>query len=113
MLLDSRGVASRILYRHGVTNGRLLPNVDHESAETGSDCCHQALFDIGDFLGKTPKIFPVASIKRKVSGSWPGWRRATSCARSLAAAIASAALGKTEVSVSTTMPRLSQTINAG
>ena len=49
------------------------------------------------FLGKTPKIFPVASIKRKVSGSCPGWRRATSCARNLAAAIASAALVKTEM----------------
>jgi hypothetical protein len=50
------------------------------------------------FLGKMPKIFPVASIKRKVSGSCPGWRRATSCARNLAAAIASAAVAKTEVS---------------
>jgi hypothetical protein len=56
------------------------------------------------FWGKTPTIFPVASIKRKVSGSCPGWRRATSCARSLAAA----ALGKTEVSLSTKMPFLSQ-----
>jgi hypothetical protein len=59
------------------------------------------------FLGKTPTIFPVASIKRKVSGSCPGWRRATSCARSLAAETASAALGKTEVSLSTRMPFLS------
>jgi hypothetical protein len=56
------------------------------------------------------KIFPVESINRKVSGSWPKWRRATSSARGLAVAIASAALGKTEVSVSITMPRLSQTI---
>jgi hypothetical protein len=59
---------------------------------------------------KTPKIFPVSSIERKLSGSCPGWRVATSCARSLAAAIASAALVKTEVSFSTGMPPLSQTI---
>jgi hypothetical protein len=65
---------------------------------------------LGALLGKTPKIFPVASIRRKVSGSRPGWRRATSRARSLAAATASAALGKTEVSVSIKMPPLSQTI---
>jgi hypothetical protein len=37
------------------------------------------------FLGKTPKILPVASTKRKLSGSCPGWRRETSCARVLAA----------------------------
>jgi hypothetical protein len=62
------------------------------------------------FLGKTPKIFPVASTKRKESGSCPGWRRATSRARILAAATASAALGKVEVSRSIRTPLLSQSI---
>ena len=40
------------------------------------------------------------------SGSWPGWRVATTSALALAAAIASSALAKTEVSLSTGMPPL-------
>src|SRR4051812_5660377 len=79
-------------------------------AETAVAGAAVIALDHSDSWGKTPKIFPVASIKRKVSGSCPGWRRATSCARSLAAAIASAALVKTEVSFSTSMPLLSQSI---
>jgi hypothetical protein len=60
--------------------------------------------------GNTPKIVPVASIRRKPSGSWPGWRVATTPTLALAAAIASSALAKTEVSLSTGMPPLSQSI---
>jgi hypothetical protein len=57
-----------------------------------------------------PTIVPVASIRRKLSGSWPGWRVATSRARDLAAAIASSLLVKTQVSRSTGMPLRSQSI---
>jgi hypothetical protein len=59
-------------------------------------------------IGKTPKIVPVTSVKRKPSGSRPGWRLATSEARDLAAATASSSLAKTQASFSTGMPPLSQ-----
>jgi hypothetical protein len=96
---------------HGRNPPRRRPS--RSNANVLGSWCHRhagyRLWPLG-FLGKTPTILPVASIRRKVSGSCPGWRRDTSCARSLAAAIASAALVKTEVSLSTRMPFLSQSI---
>jgi hypothetical protein len=56
------------------------------------------------------KLFPSHPSKRKLSGSCPGWRLATSCARVLAAAIASSLVVKTQASLSTRMPPLSQSI---
>jgi hypothetical protein len=61
-------------------------------------------------IGKTPKILPVAPLRRKLSGSRPGWRLAISFARSFAPAITSASLVRIEVSLSTGTPRLSQSI---
>ena len=49
------------------------------------------------------KIFPFASVKRKLSGSRPEWRLATSGARVVAAAIASSLVAKIQISFSTGM----------
>src|SRR6516165_7935341 len=56
------------------------------------------------------KILPVASDKRKPSGSRPEWRLATSAARVFAAAIASSLVVKTQISFSRGMAPLSQSI---
>jgi hypothetical protein len=61
-------------------------------------------------IGKTPEILPVAFLRRKLSGSRPGLRSAISFARRFAPAITSPSLVRTEVSVSTGTPRLSQSI---
>jgi hypothetical protein len=54
--------------------------------------------------------FPVASMRRKLSGSRSRWRAATASALVRAAAMASSTLVATEVSRSTRTPRLSQSI---
>jgi hypothetical protein len=54
------------------------------------------------------KIFPFASVNRKLSGSRPEWRLITSGARAFAAAIASSSVAKTQVSFSTGMAPFSQ-----
>jgi hypothetical protein len=61
-------------------------------------------------MGKTPNILPVASVKRKLSGSRPGWRLTTFAARALASAITWISDVSTEVSRSTGTPLLSQSI---
>jgi hypothetical protein len=86
---------------------------DYRSEYCGRCCKHDTRGFCHRFrsrTGNTPKIVPVASIRRKLSGSWPGWRVATTSALALAAAIASSALAKTEVSLSTGMPLRSQSI---
>jgi hypothetical protein len=66
--------------------------------------------EAGQEAGKTPIILPVASVRRKLSGSGSGWRSATSRPRLLAAAIAAAALVRTDVSLWTGTPFLSHSI---
>jgi hypothetical protein len=61
-------------------------------------------------MGTIAKILPVASAKRKLSGSRPDWRLATSGARVFAAAIASSLVAKTQISFSTGMAPRSQSI---
>jgi hypothetical protein len=61
-------------------------------------------------MGTMAKIFPLASVNRKLSGSRPEWRLATSGARLFAAAIASSLVAKTQISFSTGMAPLSQSI---
>jgi hypothetical protein len=61
-------------------------------------------------MGTIAKIFPPASVNRKPSGSCPEWRLATSGARLFAAAIASSLVAKTQISLSTGMAPLSQSI---
>ena len=61
-------------------------------------------------IGTMAKIFPVASDNRKPSGSRPEWRLATSGARVFAAAIASPLVATTQISFSTGMAPLSQSI---
>jgi hypothetical protein len=61
-------------------------------------------------IGKTPRILPVSSVKRNLSGSRLGWRLVTSCARLFAPAITSASLVKTDISLSTVIPPLSHSI---
>jgi hypothetical protein len=57
-------------------------------------------------MGTIAKIFPVASVNRKLSGSRPEWRLATSKARVFAAAIASSLVATAQISLSTgTAPR--------
>jgi hypothetical protein len=60
--------------------------------------------------GTTAEIFPVASANRKLSGSRPEWRLATTGARVFAAAIASSLVAKTQISFSTGMAPRSQSI---
>jgi hypothetical protein len=61
-------------------------------------------------MGTIAKIFPVASVNRKPSGSRPEWRLATSGARVFAAAIASSLVAKTQISFSTGIAPRSQSI---
>jgi hypothetical protein len=61
-------------------------------------------------MGTIAKILPFASVSRKPSGSRPEWRLATSGARVFAAAIASSLVARTQISFSTGMAPLSQSI---
>jgi hypothetical protein len=61
-------------------------------------------------MGTIAKIFLLTSVNRKLSGSRPEWRLATSGARVLAAAIASSLAAKTQISFSTGTAPLNQSI---
>jgi hypothetical protein len=62
-------------------------------------------------MGTMAKIFPFASVNRKLSGSRPEWRLITSGARVFAAAIASSLVSKTQISFSTGMAPKAPTLS--
>jgi hypothetical protein len=74
-----------------------------------NDTCANEIADYGRFVRnlKVMRTAPVASIRRKPSGSSSGWRAATRSALALVVRTASARLPKADVSFSTVTPCLS------
>jgi hypothetical protein len=73
---------------------------------TGAGFCYR----FQSRMGTMAKVFPFASVNRKLWGSRPEWRLITSGARVFATAIASSLVSKTQISFSTGMAPFSQSI---
>jgi hypothetical protein len=103
------------LEKTGATEGQLR-RIDHLAAARRrcSATVDGDRYRFQSRMGTMAKIFPFASVNRKLSGSRPEWRLITSGARVFAAAIASSLVPKTQISFSTgTAPFSQSTKNKG